>query len=497
MPVTYPKLLKKILCIFSLALLFALHSQAQERFGICNSAYAGITANWINPSFLAGSPYIVDFNILTFHSYLDNNYVYLYKTNIPQFLNSNQKSDMMVDNTYNNNKGLDKNYRLESMDGNSWNKNFFLNVLVQGPSVMFDIRKWTVAITTAARAMSSMNGLNYNAAKLLFEGMSYQPLQNKDINISNFRLNAMAWDEVGIGAAREIVHDQDHVIKAGITLKYITAFAGGYAIGKNIDLVVPNDSDLYLKSANLKYGYAYNQTTPANAQGHGASMDLGISIEHKKVVNTYQCPNFCNKKLGLQYLWKFGVSLIDIGYAHFTSNAETFDINNKTDYWQDINKTKLHGISSVDSTLGSHFNGAPFPILYNQSFTMLMPMAASAQFDYNIGYNFYVNATWVQRIPHFGLPGVDRANTISVTPMFEVRRLGVAMPIVLYQYLWPRIGFALRLDNCIVVGTDKLGALIGNRISGEDIYFALKLNLLKKCHKTKKSHAKIEFKNHA
>jgi hypothetical protein len=116
---------------------------------------------------------------------------------------------------------------------------------------------------------------------------------------------------------------------------------------------------------------------------------------------------------------------------------------------------------------------------------MALPWAASVQYDYNIGYNVYVNATWVQRIPHFGMPGVDRTNSIAITPRFDSENFGFAVPFVFDQYVLPRIGVAIRLDNSVIIGTDKLGAFIGNRLSGVDIYFALKFNVLKKCRKKK------------
>ena len=454
--------------------------------------YAGITGNWLNPAFMANSPFRWDFNIVTAHSYLDNNYVYIFQTNIPDYVADNGKTKLVVNNAWERYQGMSSKYMLENKEQNNWRKNVYETALVQGPSVMFNVKKWTFGFITAARSAVSLTRLHETTAKLAFEGMTYDPLHNMDIDVPKFRVNGMVWDEFGISVAREIKKDRDITIKAGITLKHLNAFAGAYFLHKNSQLYIPNDSDIYFKTVNAKYGYAINEENFPTSEGRGKSMDIGVTFEKKSLTNSYQCPNFCNKKLELQYSWKLGISLIDIGYVRFKKDAQTFAIDNKSDYWKSFSHLQVDDMGGFDSTLGQHFDNSIAPTIIATKFTMLTPWAASVQFDYNAGYNIYVNATWVQRIPHFGLPGVDRANTIAITPHYELRRFGVAIPIIMYQYLWPRIGLAFRLNNFLVVGTDKLGAFLGHRLSGEDIYIALKLNVLRKCNK-KKSKSFLSF----
>lgn len=460
---------------------------SQERYGISNSMYAGITGSWLNPAFIASSPYRWDFNIVTLHSYLDNNYVYVFQTNVPDYVADNGNTKLVVNNAWDRYQGKSSKYMLENKEKNNWRKNIYENTLIQGPSLMFNFKKWTFGVITDGRAAVSLTRLHKTCAKLAFEGLTYDPLQNIDIDVPKFRLNGMVWDEIGISVAREIIKDRDMTIKAGVTLKHLNAFAGAYLLHKKSTLYVPNDSDLFFKNVDAKYGYALNQEDGKflTSTGKGISMDIGVTFEKKTLKNSYQCPNFCNKKLELQYNWKLGISLIDIGYVRFKEKAQTFSIDNKSNYWFNFSNLKIDDLGGFDSTLSQHFDGNPVPTVTGTNFTMLTPWAASVQFDYNVGYNVFVNATWVQRIPHFGLPGVDRANTIAITPHYELRRFGVAMPIIMYQYLWPRIGLAFRLNNFLFVGTDKLGALIGHRLSGADIYVGLKINVLRKCNKRK------------
>jgi len=458
---------------------------SQERYGISNSMYAGITGSWLNPAFMANSPYRWDFNIVTADAYADNNYVYIFQTNIPDIIADKGNTPLFVNNAWERYKGERSKYMLENKEKNSWRKNVYGNVLLQGPSLMFNVKKWTFGIITAGRGAVSLTGFHYTAAKLLFEGLTYDPLHNIDIKVPKFRTNAMVWDEIGISAAREVIKKRDLTIKAGITLKHLNAFAAAFVLHQKSTLYIPNDTDMYFKNISAKYGYALNEDNFLESKGKGKSMDIGVTIEKKSLKNKYQCPNFCNKKLELQYDWKLGISLIDIGYVRFKEKAQTYLIDNKSDYWYNFANLNIDGIGGIDTSLSQHFADNPIPVPAETKFTMLTPWAASVQFDYNVGYNVYVNASWVQRIPHFGLPGVDRANTIAITPRYELRRFGVAMPIIMYQYLWPRIGLAFRLNNFLIIGTDKLGAFIGHRLSGADIYAALKINVLRKCNKRK------------
>ncbi|MGD0710260.1 MAG: DUF5723 family protein, partial [Bacteroidales bacterium] len=451
-----------------------------------NSIYSGITGEWINPSFIAGSPYIVDINLVTAQSYFDNNYVYLFPTNVLDLLDDDGENKIKIDNTQQREHGTWAKYMLENKDNNNWRKNAYLNALVQGPSFMFNFKKWSFSIEDAARADISIVRVSPVAARLLYEDsprLTYLPLQNKQLEIPKFRINGLVWDELGITIARQIINNRDWEVNGGITLKHLDGYAGGYCLNKGVNITVPNDSTIYFKDLSVKAGYAANLNHPVTVCGSGASTDLGVTFKKKTIKNSYQCPNFCDKELDLQYLWKLGISLVDIGYINFNGFTNNYTINNSTDDWVNITKMHTKGINGFDSVLKAHFSNL---VNSKSDFTMMLPWAASVQFDYNIGYNIYLNGTWVQRIPHFGLPGVDRANSISITPRYDTRRFGVALPIVFYEYLWPRVGIAFRFNNFLIIGSDKIGAIFSQSLSGEDFYFSFKFNILKSCKKHKK-----------
>ena len=479
--------------LIALLLAFFHNLFCQERLGICNSVYAGVNSLWINPASIAGSPFSYDINILTVHSFLDNNDVYLYKANIPILL-KNTKNEINSNNDYNQRHGV--NSKIEIYDNyNNKNKNLYQRLLIQGPSVMFAFKKWNFAITTGIREEVSLLKVNNKLAKLAYEGMVYESLSKQYIYIPEFRLSGTAWSEIGISAATTIKQDRDKIIKAGISLKYLMGYSNLYLKHKSSTIIYQNDDDMDFYFLNAEYGHAINDSK-IEVLGRGQNVDLGVSyqkpISHRlKEKNRYYydkgqgCPYYCKPNPYLLYKWKIGLSLIDIGYLTWNKNAKTYLFTNATSTWYNFAHWAPNGIEGTDKGLNSHFNNDSTASPQKTSYTTLLPMAFSGQFDYNFGGNFYINATIVQRLPHFNTAGTDRSNLFSLTPRFDSPYLGIALPVTFYEYIYPHFGLALRLGNYLSAGTDNIMSFAGNKLSGMDLYLSLKINNLKKCKKSK------------
>ena len=457
------------------------NSYAQERYGIANSLYAGENGIWLNPASMVNSPFKWDLNILTVHVYADNNYLFLSDANIPKLYKDNGKTQVFVNNHANDQISGIMLYERD----NNYRRTVHVNGMVQGPSLMVSFKKWSFAFHLAERFGVSLTGLKKEPAKLFYEGLSYEALQKVDINVPSFRLNSMVWSEIGLSAGRILKNKDNKIIKAGITYKYNIGSLGAYFLNKSSQIYVPSDTSIILNNVNADYGYAMNSGNILSTVGSGHGIDLGISIEKKVVKHDYKCPDFCDKKRNVYYAWKLGASLLDFGYIKFDNSANTYEIRNGHAEWLNLNEMKADDFASFDTSISTHFYNSPSPAPISNTFKSWLPTALSIQADYNLGYNFFINGTIVQRIPHFNAPGLDRANSLAITPRFDHRRFGLAVPIVLYGYVNPRVGLAIRLNNNIIVGTDNLGSFTGHNLTGTDIYFSLKVNMLKKCKKVK------------
>jgi len=72
-----------------------------------------------------------------------------------------------------------------------------------------------------------------------------------------------------------------------------------------------------------------------------------------------------------------------------------------------------------------------------------------------------------------------RPAQISLVPRYETKYLEFSLPIQLYEYRYPRIGFAARFAF-LTIGTERIGTYLGLAdLNGLDIYFSIKLNIAK------------------
>ncbi|TNJ45787.1 hypothetical protein KFZ70_10080 [Tamlana fucoidanivorans] len=104
------------------------------------------------------------------------------------------------------------------------------NVDVLGPSVLFNLGETTsIALFTRGRSFGNINDL---------DGASIQAIEDDttdDFMIQEDHVNVLAhaWAELGISYAQILLHKKQHVLKTGVSLKYLQGLGGSYAVGEN------------------------------------------------------------------------------------------------------------------------------------------------------------------------------------------------------------------------------------------------------------------------
>jgi hypothetical protein len=135
---------------------------------------------------------------------------------------------------------------------------------------------------------------------------------------------------------------------------------------------------------------------------------------------------------------------------------------------------KFGTIHQFLDTLSYKFYGDTTSAWAGDKFTLWLPAAFSAQFDYHIRDSWYINASLVYGFP-IAKAAVMRPAELSITPRYETRWFEASMPVSLYNWQLTRVGLAVRI-YCLTVGTDKLGGFFHlNDFTGLDVYFSLKL----------------------
>lgn len=450
---------------------------AQEMLGLIGSNYSGIHSTLINPSGLSNSKYYLDINFLTLGVSVENNYVYLGKSDykFSRFLSTNPQFPTYPPD----NKSTFDYYNTDL-------KKAYAYIRVMGPSVMLSYGDHAFGLTTGFRTVVSGRNIPYDIAKFGYSSLDFRPqhrINYKDYR--NFDVAAMSWAEIGLSYAYVFKKFNRENWSAGISVKRLMGVAGGYANVDNIDYMLLNKDTAIVYNLNAEAGYSlpvdyqtnnYNRTPIFRGGGFG--FDIGIT--YKKTIKGQQ--NITYSEICAQpftpYRYRIGVSIIDIGRITFKKNAQKLLFNDVSTYWPDISNFNYQNIDSTVRELSQRFYGNPDELLQGNRISIGLPTALSVQVDVHYTGNWYINSTLIYPLK-MSSASLMRPAQIALTPRFETDYFEVNLPLSLYEFERPRIGISARL-GILTIGTDKLGGFFHfNDFTGLDFYFAVKLSFIK------------------
>ncbi len=455
---------------------------AQEMLGIMNSSYSGITGSLINPANTVTSPFYLDINLLAGDLFAENNYIYLAKDEY-RFRRFFSKNPVFPTHGVDNNLITYDYY-------NRKDKKAYANIRLLGPSFAITFGRHSVGIVTAARAVMSANHIPYELAKFGYEQLKFPP--QYDINYVDNRsmYNAvLAWAETGINYSYVFKQNSFDYWSAGISLKALRGFGGGYLNMKNADYVLLDRDTLIVHNVTAEGGYSLPLNYQTNAfdmnplfRGKGIGLDLGVIYQKKKkVVRDERLDKLCAQNY-VPYDYKIGISLLDIGRIRFTQNAEKLVLDNASTYWPGLTNTGITNMSNMTQVISNQFYGDSTQLIQGNVIKIALPTALSIQADMNYYKNWFVNGTIVYPL-QFSQSGLVRPVLFALTPRYQTPLFEVGLPLTLYNWTKPRIGFNARFMG-FYVGTEKLsGYFHFTDFTGIDFYFGLKISLKKgECH---------------
>ena len=444
-------MLKNLFYLFFF-ILYCTSLHSQENSGIIHSNYAPTNSVLINPSSIGDSKIYWEINLIGAAAFIDNNYVFS-----PNF------SGITAITNPSGVEGVIDNFKPGDKFG-------FIDVALHGPSFYLNLGKHAVGITTQLRTIVDGRNIDANLAKFMFEGFKYLPQRGIEYTTNNTKINTMAWGEIGLNYAYTFKQKNTNMYIGGISLKRLFGITH---LGTNIDeatFLVPDTNDIVFSSVQGKYGLS----APSFNAGRGWSVDLGFT--YKKTIDEvdayipYSKKSACKKS---DYIYKIGLSLLDLGYISFNGNSYYGEVN-ENGTWEDFSNSNFDdNYDQYDAKVIESFTDVTNT---KNSYTAYLPTALSLQFDYNFQNGFYINTTVVQNLSFFNQLGVNRQNLLAVTPRFETPRFEVALPLSLRRYTSPSFGLAFRFWNNFVIGSDRLGSILFNGDTyGSDIYFNIKL----------------------
>ncbi len=441
---------------------------AQEQLGLRVDNFSGVNSLVLNPAANITSPFRFDINLASAGFFIDNNYGHIRKTHLFHFLKNSRDSDNLINAVYApNDIAVEDSWLLFDYFDNEKSKYASASMHLMGPSFSIKLNNgYSFSFISALRAAGSSHKIPSNTG---FYHIDRTPFE-ETIDITPVDAAGMVWSEFGINFSPTFF-TYSGKLSFGITAKYLSGYEGGFVeTPRTLQITqFPGDS-LLLENGLINFGFTdsnTNTTTDPTVRrnGQGFSFDIGavMTIEGDED----------------GYIWRLGASILDLGEINFSKNTQLHQIDQPNDF--NLGTLPLDQYSGFEdltdyaSLLSFQTLGDSLASRVGNSFSIGLPTAASLQADYQFYPNFYVNATWIQRLK-FNTQAIGRDNIFGITPRYSSRWISASLSLILRNYQQLRTGFSVRLA-WFIIGSDNLGSWIGrSTFTGTDVFFGVKMN---------------------
>jgi hypothetical protein len=418
----------------------------------------------------------MDINIGTLDAFFENNYAFIHKQDYSLF-KILQGGDFPK-------YGPDE-MPFDHYTGKN-DKYVYASELLKGPSFMLAVGKHAFALHSGARVLSSSYAIPYDIANFGYYGLDYKEQHNVFYQNKNFGSAEIVMGEIGLTYAYAFRKIGMEEWSAGITVKRQWSAGGGYLQARDAQYVVLNDSSINIVNIDAEVGFSLpldydNNDFPDDGpliKGGGFGVDIGLTFSNKEL--SYQkkrISKLCRQRY-IDYYYRVGISLLDLGYVNFKTNAQVHSYDNVSKYWINIDTLNYYNINLLTQTLSDVFYGDPDSSLRGNTVKVFLPSAISLQGDYKISKRWYAGAVFIHPL-RLGKAFIRRPAQIVLVPRYEKADFEFSVPLSLYDYKYPRIGASLRY-HFLTVGTDDLLGLAGMvNFTGLDFYISIKINFSK------------------
>jgi hypothetical protein len=441
---------KIVICV-AVILFYNNTAKSQNMLGY-TSNYAGVIGTFLNPSSISNSKLSLDVNIFTAGGNLQTNYYFIprdvYKPLSP--FKDGFASFKAYQGYITNNK---HNY-------------LYAKEQLHLPSVMYSDGKKAFGFHISWRFEGDTKNAPNDIVTCLYDGMFYgrgtTQVLNVDKHADKFHFAVASWQELGATYSKTIKNDGTSYLAAGMTGNLLLGNAAFYYNNKKVDYYFEDTTSITFKDMHSDFG-GVKPSGIINGLGMGVNLGItyciGDSAENTGNNNSYY-----------HYKYKFGASLLDVGGIRF-GKGKTYRINSYDGENPDLLSDQLGDLDNLDEQV----DGTGIKDHLN----FYLPTALCFQFDYNVNNKVFVGANYIQGI-HFTGCQIRRPTILSVCPRYEKRWFEVSLPLSLYAWRLPRIGFEMRAWN-ITVGAEKIGWLFKfNDYNGVDGYISFRYNICKK-----------------
>ena len=465
------------LIFFVLIFLNSLVLSSQSLVGV-QSNYAGSRSLSMNPALMNTSYLYSDFYVANLSLSAFNDYVYI----------NNELYNI-------SNINIEQIGEQIGMFDNEKPKNLYqsLDLNVLGFMYSIDARQ-SVGFSTNARVYTNATDVPYDIIDIIRNGLKNK--DKKDYNgsytSSDVSISTMEWMEFAFAYSRKIYDKYHNRIDAGVSIKYLLGYSAAVGNINELNYVISEDTVVTVNKfdADMAYSLPIKYDEPLSShdfidkslvRGHGVAFDIGLTYTHKKFVEVNKKRIFASCMLPkLDYKWRLGLSLVDLGFINFNDNA----IDNSFDNVDPVvfDKTVFDHLERFGDMIkymsAIYYDGDTLASVVNDKFKVGLPTTLRFQFDYNLYKHFYINTTIIQPIKIFKY-SVVAASQLMVEPRYESDNFDFSLPLTLSDYRHLSLGASMRM-GFFTIGTQNLSSYLGlGDIKGMDFYVSIKFNFIR------------------
>ena len=488
------KTIQKVILFFSICISFSI--SAQNYLGVQSSNYAGVMGTDIQPASFVDGRFMFDLNLASFNFNLYTNAGAFDTKDMPKWWVKSFKDQTIYDSWAKPDSTFADRYFVKRYYANSSKLlGIYNNTQIDVLNFMFHIKP-TIAVGFSAkmRSITNIDNIDPKLAVLAENELDYSDLWKVQLNEELLSVNHLTWLEYGINYAQVLKDDNEHFMKVGGRLKYLSGLAAGYLWTDNFQYKLENADTSLVLQGDFDYGYSGNIDDMGNSTGFpkqaskfGLGLDLGFVYEWRPDWKEYKYDMDGETNLWRRdqekYKIRAGVSIVDIGGMKFQKGglSRNFSVNSN-------NLFDLHvfdqdtSLVDMDGTIDSLITNSPdWTSSENTSSTFFMktPTALSLQFDYHIWKWFYVNTTGViNLLSKKSGNHVHVANQWSITPSFDYAWFGLHIPVSINSYSGFKAGVATRLGPLTVGMTDFKTLFATGQVRGAEFFAGLRVPIL-------------------
>lgn len=297
------------------------------------------------------------------------------------------------------------------------------------PSFMWQIsKKQTIGLICSYRQFVNVSGVSAQLARIFESEFSFLLLQNNPFLIKNLNAIKMSWLEYGFNYSQSFQVNSKSNLRAGLTFKLVQGLESIYFTGRRLE---------FLFSTIDTTSYIAGDFSYARSQGAGKSLDLsgrfGPQLPHAAAIQpaldfglAYELKTQHSYKDRMDYLLRFGLSVLDLGRIRFVKKRDYYDLDSKLTQSDVIRYAGAGSAKAVDSLIQADYPANTG----SQQFTVLLPAAINLVADYHVRDFCFVNlSAHLGNLQKTHELRVYNSGAVTLSPRFEKNWYGAALPL--------------------------------------------------------------------